>query len=50
MRTPEIIPLKDAQVCLDCEAVSRTQNQCPACGSKCLWPLNAWLTRKSEAA
>lgn len=47
MRTPEIIPLKQAQVCLDCDAVTKIRNECPACGSKTVWPLEAWLTRKA---
>lgn len=44
----QLIPMRDAQVCLDCECISTVVMVCPACGSKVLWRLDAWLARVSN--
>ena len=48
----QAVPLSEAQMCIDCEAISNTRaNACPACGCKSLWRLERWLEKlNGEAA
>jgi ribosomal protein L40E len=48
----QAVPLAEAQICLDCEAISNTRaNACPACGCSSLWRLERWLEKlNGEAA
>ncbi|MGA7244185.1 MAG: hypothetical protein WBX19_13430 [Terracidiphilus sp.] len=40
------IPLDHAVLCLDCNSVSDTNRECPACSSKALMNLSAVLNRR----
>jgi RNA polymerase subunit RPABC4/transcription elongation factor Spt4 len=41
-----MIPLKDARLCSDCDAVYHSkQTACPSCGSQAGWMLILWLNR-----
>lgn len=42
-----LIPLIQAVLCSDCEAVSNGKNACPACGSAAIYPIERWLQRPS---
>lgn len=46
MRRRQAIPLGEAVLCLDCEAVRSARHglACPACGSESAWPVAAWLS------
>lgn len=40
------VPLGEAVLCLDCEAIrsARRGLACPSCGSESAWPVAAWLS------
>jgi hypothetical protein len=40
------IPLDHAVLCLDCNCVSDTNRECPACSSRALMNLSAVLNRR----
>jgi len=50
----EFIRLEEAWICVDCEAIFGLRATlrimggfaCPACASKAIWPLMAWLNPK----
>ena len=42
------IPLSQAVLCEDCQAVSNGKNACPHCGSKSIANIEPWLQRKPE--
>jgi ribosomal protein L40E len=45
----QTVPLSEAQICLDCEAISDTRaNACPACGSASLWRLEQWINKSTQ--
>ena len=45
---PDQIPLTQAVLCTNCETISATPNDCPACGSKSLLNLANILNRKGN--
>ena len=42
--------LNDAAVCLQCQAVFRMVEDCPACGCRTVWPLNVWVPQAESGA
>lgn len=39
------LPMREAMVCLDCEAVFKITERCPACSSEVVAALGRWLNR-----
>lgn len=46
----QIIPLREAAMCCDCETISNGKQRCPKCGSSALWLLEKWINRGLAAA
>lgn len=45
MSAPDLIPLQDAALCLDCDRISAATGACPGCGSNALLSLARVLER-----
>lgn len=48
MSAPELIPLADAALCLDCDRISAATGACPGCGSHALLSLARVLAERGE--
>ena len=44
------IPLSEAFLCLDCDAVGNCGSSCAKCGSVQVFPVQRWLDRKPKKA
>ena len=42
-----VIPSNRAWLCLDCRTISTFSTYCPACASREVWPVDAWLGREA---
>ena len=44
---PDIIPLRSAVLCSNCDAISDDRGHCPACGSEAVQPMAIWLDKEA---